>query len=114
MRIIVLGSGVVGVMTAYYLAADGHEVVVLDRQAKAGLETSHANAGLIAPGHVYAWASPRAPKILLQSLWRSDSALKFRLKAEYNTPVRRYGLDAFNRTAPGIDARPGRNALKIS
>ena len=80
MRIIVLGSGVVGVATAYYLAADGHEVVVLDRQPKAGLETSHANAGLIAPGHVYSWASPRAPKILLQSLWRSDSALKFRLK----------------------------------
>src|SRR5882757_1379179 len=82
MRIIVLGSGVVGVATAYYLAADGHEVVVLDRQPKAGLETSHANAGLIAPGHVYAWASPRAPRILLQSLWRSDSALKFRLKAD--------------------------------
>jgi D-amino-acid dehydrogenase len=82
MRIIVLGSGVVGVATAYYLAAEGHEVVVLDRQPKAGLETSHANAGLIAPGHVYAWASPRAPKILLQSLWRSDSALKFRLRAD--------------------------------
>ncbi|HXU57383.1 MAG TPA: FAD-dependent oxidoreductase, partial [Verrucomicrobiae bacterium] len=82
MRIIVLGSGVVGVATAYYLAADGHEVVVLDRQPKAGLETSHANAGLIAPGHVYSWASPRAPKILLQSLWRSDSALKFRLRAD--------------------------------
>ncbi|HEX4569841.1 MAG TPA: D-amino acid dehydrogenase [Dongiaceae bacterium] len=82
MRVVVLGSGVVGVTTAYYLAADGHETVVIDRQPKAGLETSYANAGLIAPGHVYSWASPRAPKILLQSLWRSDAALKFRLKAD--------------------------------
>ena len=82
MRVVVLGSGVVGVTTAYYLAAEGHETVVIDRQPKAGLETSYANAGLIAPGHVYSWASPRAPKILLQSLWRSDAALKFRLKAD--------------------------------
>ncbi len=63
MRTIVLGSGVVGVATAYYLAADGHEVVVLDRQPKAGLETSHANAGLIAPGHVHSLGFCRvAPK----------------------------------------------------
>ena len=82
MRVVVLGGGVVGVTTAYYLAADGHEVALVDRQPGAGLETSRANAGLIAPGHVYAWASPRAPWILLQSLWREDSALRFRLKAD--------------------------------
>ncbi len=82
MRIVVLGSGVVGVTLAYFLAQDGHEVVVVDRQSAAGLETSRANAGLIAPGHVYSWASPRAPKILLQSLWRNDSALKFRFKLD--------------------------------
>ena len=66
MRIVVLGGGVMGVTTAYYLAAEGHEVVVLDRQKAVGQETSFANAGLIAPGHVYAWASPRAPMILLK------------------------------------------------
>jgi D-amino-acid dehydrogenase len=82
MRIIVLGGGVIGVTTAYYLAADGHEVVVLDRQKAVGQETSFANAGLIAPGHVYAWASPRAPMILLQSLYRKDTALRFHLKAD--------------------------------
>ncbi len=82
MRIVVLGGGIVGVTTAYDLASDGHEVVLVDRQAAVGRETSYANAGLIAPAHVYAWASPRAPMILLQSLWRSDSALKFRLKAD--------------------------------
>ena len=60
MRIVVLGGGVIGVTTAYYLAADGHEVVVLDRQKAVGQETSFANAGLIAPGHVYSWASTPA------------------------------------------------------
>ncbi len=82
MRIVVLGGGVMGVTTAYYLAAEGHEVVVLDRQKAVGQETSFANAGLIAPGHVYAWASPRAPMILLKSLFRDDTALRFRLKAD--------------------------------
>jgi len=82
MRVVVLGAGVVGVATAWYLAGDGHEVVVVDRQAAVGRETSFANAGLIAPGHVYAWASPRAPMMLLRSLWQEDTALRFRLKAD--------------------------------
>jgi len=82
MRIVVLGGGVMGVTTAYYLAAEGHEVVVLDRQKAVAQETSFANAGLIAPGHVYAWASPRAPMILLKSLYRDDTSLRFRLKAD--------------------------------
>jgi D-amino-acid dehydrogenase len=82
MRIVVLGAGVVGVTTGYCLAGDGHEVTVLDRQPGPGRETSFSNAGLIAPGHVYAWASPRAPSILLKSLWRDDTALRFRLKPD--------------------------------
>ena len=82
MRIVVLGAGVVGTATAYCLARDGHEVTVVDRQPGPGRETSFANAGLIAPGHVYAWASPRAPAILLKSLWREDTALRFRLKPD--------------------------------
>jgi len=82
MRLVILGGGVIGVTTAYYLARDGHEVTVVDRHRTVGRETSFANAGLIAPGHAYAWASPRAPKILLQSLYRGDTALRFRLKAD--------------------------------
>ena len=77
MRTIVMGAGVVGVTTAYYLAKAGHDVVVIDRQAEAAAETSHANAGLIAPGHSFTWNSPRAPKLLLQSIWRSDLAYRF-------------------------------------
>jgi D-amino-acid dehydrogenase len=78
----VLGGGVIGVTTAYELARDGHEVTVLDRQPQAANETSFANAGLVAPGHAYTWASPRAPKILLKSLFRDDQAFKLRLRAE--------------------------------
>ncbi len=82
MRVVVLGAGVIGVTAAYQLAKDGHEVVVLDRQPLAANETSWGNAGMIAPGHAYSWASPRAPLILLRSLTRSDTALRLRPKAD--------------------------------
>jgi D-amino-acid dehydrogenase len=80
MRIVVLGGGIAGVTTAYELASDGHEVVVVDRQDKAAMETSFSNAGMVSPGHAYTWASPRAPKILWQSLFRDDVALRMRLR----------------------------------
>jgi D-amino-acid dehydrogenase len=80
MRIVVLGGGIAGVTTAYELAFGGHEVVVIDRQDKAAMETSFSNAGMVSPGHAYTWASPRAPKILWQSLFRDDVALRMRLR----------------------------------
>ena len=61
MRVIVLGSGVVGVTTAYYLTGDGHEVTIVDRQAAAGMETSFANAGQVSPGASTPWAGPGIP-----------------------------------------------------
>jgi len=82
MNIVVLGSGVVGVTTTYFLAREGHAVTVIDRQGEAASETSYGNAGLVAPGHAYAWASPKAPGILLKSLWRGDQALRLKLKAD--------------------------------
>ena len=80
MRIVVLGGGVIGVASAYWLAGEGHEVVVVERREGVAEETSFANAGMIAPGHVHAWASPSAPWTLLQSLFRRDTALKLRLR----------------------------------
>ncbi|MGA1858291.1 D-amino acid dehydrogenase [Azospirillum sp. 11R-A] len=82
MKVIVMGSGVVGVTTAYCLLKDGHEVTVVERHDGAADETSFANAGLVAPGHAYTWASPKAPRILLKSLWRNDQALRFRLRLD--------------------------------
>ena len=61
MRVVVLGSGVVGVATAYYLTRDGHEVIVVDRQSTAGMETSFANAGQVSPGASTPWAAPGIP-----------------------------------------------------
>ncbi|MDW6021547.1 D-amino acid dehydrogenase [Mesorhizobium sp. BAC0120] len=61
MRIVVLGSGVIGVTTAYYLAAAGHEVTVVDRKPGPALETSFANAGEVSPGYSSPWAGPGVP-----------------------------------------------------
>ena len=82
MRVVVLGAGVAGVTTAWFLARDGHDVTVVDRQPVAANETSFANAGLISPGHAFSWASPKAPKVLLKSLFRDDTGLRLKLRAD--------------------------------
>ena len=61
MKVLVLGAGVVGITSAYYLALAGHEVEVVDRQEAAGLETSFANAGQVSPGYSAPWAAPGVP-----------------------------------------------------
>ena len=63
MHILILGAGVIGVPTAYELLRADHDVTVLDRKPEPELETSYGNAGLIAPGHTYAWTTPKLPKI---------------------------------------------------
>ena len=57
MKVLILGSGVIGTSAAYYLAAAGHDVTVLDRQAGPALETSFANAGEVSPGYSAPWAA---------------------------------------------------------
>jgi D-amino-acid dehydrogenase len=69
MKVIVLGAGVIGVTTAYYLARLGAEVVVIDRQPEAGLETSFANAGELSYGMTSPWAAPGVPKKALKWLF---------------------------------------------
>ena len=61
MKVLVLGSGVIGTSIAYYLAKAGHEVTVLDRQRASGLETSYGNAGEVSPGYSAPWAGPGVP-----------------------------------------------------
>jgi D-amino-acid dehydrogenase len=77
-----MGGGVVGVTTAYQLLRDGHEAVLLERQDTVARETSWGNAGMIAPGHSFVWSSPRAPWVLLKSLFRKDQALRFRFSTD--------------------------------
>jgi D-amino-acid dehydrogenase len=76
MKTVVLGAGVIGVTTAYYLAREGHQVVVVEREPEPAAETSRANAGLISPGHSFTWNSPRAPGQLWQSLWSRETAYR--------------------------------------
>ena len=82
MKVIVLGAGVVGTATAWYLAKAGHEVTVLERQHDAGLETSFANGGQVSISHSEPWANPGAPLQILKWLLREDAPLLFRLRAD--------------------------------
>jgi D-amino-acid dehydrogenase len=82
MKTLVLGGGVVGVTTAYFLSRAGHDVTLMEEKDALGLEATGGNAGIIAPGHSFAWASPRAPRMLWQSLRGAETAIRVRLTAD--------------------------------
>ena len=82
MRIAVLGAGISGVTSAWYLARDGHDVTVIDRQPGPGLETSFANGAQISVNHPEPWANPWAPRLILRWLGREDAPLLFRPRAD--------------------------------
>ena len=75
MKIVVLGAGVIGVTSAWYLAKAGHEVTVIDRQPAAALETSFANAGEISPGYSSPWAAPGIPTKALKWMFMEHAPL---------------------------------------
>ncbi|WP_268815773.1 D-amino acid dehydrogenase [Tabrizicola flagellatus] len=75
MKIVVLGAGVIGVTSAWYLARAGHEVTVIDRQPAAALETSFANAGEISPGYASPWAAPGIPLKALKWMFQEHAPL---------------------------------------
>ena len=82
MKVLVLGAGVVGVSSAWYLARAGHEVTVIDRQPSPGQETSFANGGQISVSHAEPWSNPHAPLRALRWMGREDAPLLFRFRAE--------------------------------
>lgn len=82
MRVIVLGAGVIGVTTAYYLAEAGHKVIVVDRQPGPALETSFANAGEISPGYASPWAGPGVPLKAIKWLLMHHGPLLLRPKLD--------------------------------
>ncbi len=75
MKVVVLGAGVIGVTSAWYLAKAGHEVTVIDRQPAAALETSFANAGEISPGYASPWAAPGIPVKALKWMFMEHAPL---------------------------------------
>ena len=99
MKVVVLGAGVTGVATAWFLQRAGHEVTVVDRQGAAGMETSFANGGQISVSHALPWAHPGAPLKLLKWLGREDAPLLFRLRAD--AQLWRWGLAFLRECTPG-------------
>lgn len=93
MKVVILGGGVVGVCTAYFLAADGAEVTLIERNDGLARETSAVNAGLISPGHTFTWASPRAPKTLIRSLMGKETALRMHWRPDLE--LYRWGIHFF-------------------
>ncbi|TNC50519.1 D-amino acid dehydrogenase [Rubellimicrobium rubrum] len=75
MKIIVVGAGVIGVTSAWYLAKAGHDVVVMDRQPAPGRETSYANAGEVSPGYSAPWAAPGIPLKALKWMFQRHAPL---------------------------------------
>ena len=78
MNVVVLGAGVVGTASAYYLARAGHEVEVIERQPGPALETSFANAGEISPGYASPWAAPGIPQKAIRWLLMRHAPLILR------------------------------------
>ncbi len=99
MRVLVLGAGLVGVASAWYLGQDGHEVVVVDRQPAPAMETSFANGGQISTSHAEPWANPAAPLKVLRWLGREDSPLLWRLRADAGQWA--WGLRFLRECTPG-------------
>jgi D-amino-acid dehydrogenase len=81
MKIIIVGSGLIGVTTAFFLKGEGHDVTVVDRREGPGEETSFANGSLLTPSMSEPWNAPGCWRVLLASLARADSPLKLRLRA---------------------------------
>lgn len=109
MRVAVLGAGVVGVTSAWYLARAGHEVTLVDRQPEAGMETSFANGGQISVGHAAPWARPSVLPKVLKWLGREDAPLLFRPRADLAQWV--WGLRFALECMPG---RFERNARQLA
>ncbi|HYD80005.1 MAG TPA: D-amino acid dehydrogenase [Paucimonas sp.] len=78
MQVAVIGGGVVGVCTAYFLAAAGHETVVVEQRNNVAEQASFGNAGVIAPGYATPWAAPGMPRKILSYLFKSESPVRLR------------------------------------
>jgi D-amino-acid dehydrogenase len=98
MKIIVLGAGVTGITTAWFLRQQGHEVTVVERRAAAAMETSFANGGQVSVSHAEPWANPGAPLKVLRWLAKEDAPLLFRLRADMNQWL--WGLEFLRNCTP--------------
>ncbi len=103
MHVIVLGAGLLGVTSAYFLRQYGHDVTVVDRQATPAAEASFANGGQISVSHAEPWANPSAPLKVLKWLLKEDAPLLFRPRADLMQWL--WTLEFFRECTPGRTRR---------
>ncbi|MFC4274758.1 D-amino acid dehydrogenase [Achromobacter aloeverae] len=99
MKIAVLGSGIIGTSTAWWLRRFGHEIVVVDRQTGPAQETSFANGGQISVSYAEPWANPQAPLKLIKWMFREDAPLLFRPRLDLHQWI--WGLSFLRQCLPG-------------
>ena len=112
MKVIVLGAGIVGTASAWFLQKAGHEVTVIERHPGAAQETSFANGGQISVSHAEPWSNPSAPLKLLKWLGREDAPLLFRLRPEWLQW--RWGMEFLRQCTPGRTAHNIRQIVAIA
>jgi D-amino-acid dehydrogenase len=108
MKVLVLGAGVIGTTSAWFLRERGHDVTVIERQSAAAMETSFANGGQISVSHIEPWANPAAPMQILRWLGQADAPLLFRPRLDAQQI--RWGLQFLIECLPW---RTRRNMLQI-
>ena len=112
MKIIVLGGGVVGVTTAYYLLKDGHEVTLIDRQPGVARECSHANGGFVAISQAVPWAAPGVPTKALREMLRPDAPIL--IHASQIPRMWRWGLEFMRAARAEPSWTNTRHVLRLS
>lgn len=109
--VLVVGAGVIGVLTAYCLAQRGFGVTVLERNKEAALGTSRGNAGIVALGHAEAWGSPSIPQRLVSALVGNNPALK--VSKPYDPALWRWGSHFLRESTPSRYRRNTNQLLRL-
>src|SRR5918995_920603 len=112
MKVIVLGAGVVGVTTAYYLLKDGHQVMVIDRQPGVARECSHANGGFVAISQAVPWSAPGVPIKTLKTMAQPDAPIL--IHAGQIPKMWRWGLAFLRCSRPGTSWDNTRHVLRLA
>lgn len=112
MKVIVLGSGIIGTTSAWFLNKAGHEVTVIERQPGAAQETSFANGCQISVSHAEPWANPSAPLKVLKWLGKEDAPLLYRFRPEWLQW--KWGMHFLRECTPGRTAANIRQIVAIA
>ena len=109
---IIIGGGLIGVTTAYFLRNRGHEVTVIDREEGAGRQTSFANGALLTPSMSEPWNAPGCWRVLMASVGRPDSAMQLRLRALPS--LAGWGVTFLRKSTPGTFERSALSNLRLA